>query len=140
MKLDVKTRQRRAMRGEIQEPFSKPDCVRRRSGQPSALTERRASTMATRRTVKKGIQAAWAGAAISCIDLHDASLARHAGACTGLALKARRPVRDDIGERSGLPTTAPLARSALSNDVRRRQGAARIGIPVPHVATRRHRA
>jgi deoxyribose-phosphate aldolase len=103
-----------------------------------SATERRASTLTTRRTVKKEYQAAWLIKAITCIDLTTLAGDDTAGRVHRLCAKAKRPVREDILEALGLadanittgavcvyPTMVPHAVKALRNS----------GIPVASVAT-----
>src|SRR5437868_13180248 len=66
-----------------------------------SAVERRAATMATRRTVKKQWQAAWLLRAITCIDLTTLSGDDTPGNVLRLCAKARRPVRQDILEALG---------------------------------------
>ena len=61
-----------------------------------SAVERRAATMATRRTVKKEWQAAWLLRAISCIDLTTLSGDDTPGNVVRLCAKAQHPVRADI--------------------------------------------
>lgn len=58
--------------------------------------ERRVATLAGRRTVKKGWQAAWQLKAVSCIDLTTLSGDDTPGRVRRLCAKARQPVRADI--------------------------------------------
>ncbi|OBZ95102.1 deoxyribose-phosphate aldolase [Pararhizobium polonicum] len=101
-------------------------------------SERRAASLATRRTVKKEYQAAWLVKAITCIDLTTLAGDDTEGRVKRLCAKARRPIRDDILEALGLadegittgaicvyPTMVPHAVKAL-------QGS---NIPVASVAT-----
>ncbi|MEJ5081350.1 deoxyribose-phosphate aldolase [Ochrobactrum sp. MYb379] len=103
-----------------------------------SASERRASTLAARRSIKKEYQAAWLVRAIQCIDLTTLAGDDTEGRVRRLCTKARRPVRDDILEALGLadagittgavcvyPTMVPYAVKAL-------QGS---GIPVASVAT-----
>lgn len=100
-------------------------------------TERRATTLLTRRSVKKEHQAAWLVNAIRCIDLTTLSGDDTADRVARLCAKARRPLADDIVAGLGLhempktgavcvyPTMVAAAKRALSNS----------GIPVASVAT-----
>ncbi|TPF74101.1 deoxyribose-phosphate aldolase [Brucella gallinifaecis] len=103
-----------------------------------SASERRASSLPTRRSIKKEYQAAWLVRAIQCIDLTTLAGDDTEGRVRRLCAKARRPVRDDILEALGLgdagittgavcvyPTMVPHAVKAL-------EGA---GIPVASVAT-----
>ncbi|MEO6607706.1 MAG: deoxyribose-phosphate aldolase [Aestuariivirga sp.] len=103
----------------------------------TSAAERRASTLATRRSVKKEYQAAWLVKALQCIDLTTLAGDDTPGRVHRLCAKARQPLRDDIVEKLGLakmpvvgavcvyPTMVPHAVKAL-------QGS---GIPVASVAT-----
>lgn len=64
--------------------------------------ERRAGTLAARRSVKKAYQAAWLVRAITCIDLTTLAGDDTPGRVRRLCAKARRPVREDILEALGL--------------------------------------
>lgn len=103
-----------------------------------SAAERRAGTLATRRTVKKQWQAAWLVRAIECIDLTTLAGDDTADRVRRLCAKARHPLRDDLVAHLGLadapptvgavcvyPTMVPHAVAALSNS----------GIPVASVAT-----
>ncbi|WP_421566480.1 deoxyribose-phosphate aldolase [Ochrobactrum sp. EDr1-4] len=103
-----------------------------------SASERRASTLAARRSIKKEYQAAWLVRAIQCIDLTTLAGDDTEGRVRRLCAKARRPVRDDILEALGLadagittgavcvyPTMVPHAVKALEGS----------GIPVASVAT-----
>lgn len=103
-----------------------------------SAVERRAATMATRRTVKKEWQAAWLLRAVTCLDLTTLSGDDTPGNVIRLCAKARRPVRQDIlealgVERLGLTVGAvcvyhnlvPVAVEALDGS----------GIPVAAVST-----
>ncbi len=61
-----------------------------------SAVERRAATLATRRTVKKDWQAAWLLKAITCIDLTTLAGDDTAGRVGRLCAKARQPVRPDL--------------------------------------------
>ncbi|MDR5826413.1 deoxyribose-phosphate aldolase [Caballeronia sp. LP006] len=63
---------------------------------------RRASTLGTRRAVKKDAQAAWLLKAITCIDLTTLSGDDTTARVERLCAKARRPVRDDLLEALGM--------------------------------------
>ena len=73
------------------------DLVRRLAANRSAI-ERRASTLGTRRSVKKEWQAAWLLRAVTMIDLTTLSGDDTPGRVARLAAKARRPIRDDVLE------------------------------------------
>jgi deoxyribose-phosphate aldolase len=67
-----------------------------------SASERRASTITARRSIKKEYQVAWQIKAITCIDLTTLSGDDTAGRVRRLCAKARRPVREDILEALGL--------------------------------------
>src|SRR5438874_1305773 len=67
-----------------------------------SAAERRASTLTTRRTVKKQWQAAWLLKAVSCIDLTTLSGDDTPGKVRRLCVKARHPVRGDLLEAMGV--------------------------------------
>ncbi|NLR97164.1 deoxyribose-phosphate aldolase [Rhizobium sp. P38BS-XIX] len=101
-----------------------------------SATERRASTLVTRRTVKKEWQAAWLLRAITCIDLTTLAGDDTQGRVQRLCAKAKAPIRTDLLGGLGLdrltvgavcvyPTMVPHAVKALGNS----------GIPVASVAT-----
>ncbi|WP_439800586.1 deoxyribose-phosphate aldolase [Shimia thalassica] len=71
------------------------DWVRRAQANTSAI-ERRAKTLAGRRSVKKDYQAAWLCRAISCIDLTTLSGDDTEGRVRRLCAKAHQPVRADL--------------------------------------------
>ncbi len=99
--------------------------------------ERRAATMATRRTVKKEWQAAWLLKAITCIDLTTLAGDDTAERVKRLCAKARMPVRADLIEALGLD--APITTGAVCvypTMVRPAVEALKgSGIPVASVAT-----
>ena len=103
-----------------------------------SATERRASTLATRRTVKKAYQAAWLVKAITCIDLTTLAGDDTAGRVRRLCAKARKPIRDDILEALGLAdaniTTGAVCvyPTMVGHAVKALEGS---GIPVASVAT-----
>ncbi len=66
-----------------------------------STVERRASTIPTRRTVKKEWQAAWLLRAITCLDLTTLAGDDTPGNVLRLCAKARRPVRQDLLEAMG---------------------------------------
>jgi deoxyribose-phosphate aldolase len=68
-----------------------------------SAVERRAATLAGRRTVKQDWQAAWLLRAISCIDLTTLSGDDTPGTVQRLCGKARQPVRADLLEALGVP-------------------------------------
>ncbi len=61
-----------------------------------SAVERRAATLATRRTVKKDWQAAWLLKAVSCLDLTTLAGDDTPGRVRRLCAKARQPVRQDL--------------------------------------------
>jgi len=67
-----------------------------------SAVERRAATLATRRTVKKDWQAAWLVKALQCTDLTTLAGDDTPGRVRRLCAKARRPMRADITEALGL--------------------------------------
>jgi deoxyribose-phosphate aldolase len=67
-----------------------------------SAVERRASTIPTRRTVKKEWQAAWLLRAITLIDLTTLAGDDTPGNVRRLCAKARRPIRDDIERALGV--------------------------------------
>src|SRR3954462_12470340 len=67
-----------------------------------SAVERRASTLTTRRTVKKEWQAAWLLRAITLMDLTTLSGDDTPGNVRRLCAKARNPVRDDLLESLGV--------------------------------------
>ncbi|WP_027802640.1 deoxyribose-phosphate aldolase [Paraburkholderia dilworthii] len=67
-----------------------------------SAVERRAATLATRRTVKKDAQAAWLLKAATCIDLTTLNGDDTEGRVRRLCAKARQPVRADILEALGM--------------------------------------
>jgi deoxyribose-phosphate aldolase len=102
-----------------------------------SAVERRASTMTTRRTVKKEWQAAWLVKAITCIDLTTLAGDDTPARVERLCAKARNPLRRDLVEALSLdhiptvgavcvyPTMVATAVKALAGT----------GIPVASVAT-----
>jgi deoxyribose-phosphate aldolase len=73
----------------------------------TSAAERRATTLATRRSVKKEYQAAWLVKALTCIDLTTLSGDDTEGRVQRLCAKARRPLRDDMVEKLGLSHSPP---------------------------------
>ena len=67
-----------------------------------SAVERRASTLAGRRSIKKEWQAAWLLKAISCIDLTTLAGDDTPGKVKRLCAKARQPVRQDILDELGV--------------------------------------
>src|SRR5689334_21972539 len=72
-----------------------------------SAAERRAATIVTRRSVKKEYQAAWLVKAVQCIDLTTLSGDDTPGRVRRLAMKARRPIREDIVAALGLADDPP---------------------------------
>jgi deoxyribose-phosphate aldolase len=103
-----------------------------------SASERRASTIATRRSVKKEYQAAWLVKAIQCIDLTTLAGDDTPGRVRRLAAKARRPLREDIVDALGLVDAPPTVGAVcvyptmVGPAVRALEGS---GIPVASVAT-----
>jgi len=103
----------------------------------SAL-ERRASTIGTRRTVKKDYQLAWLLKAITLIDLTTLNADDTAGRVERLCAKARHPLRSDIVEKLGvadlrvLPGAVCVYHSFVKTAVDALEGT---GIPVAAVST-----
>ncbi len=103
-----------------------------------SAAERRASTLSTRRTVKKQWQAAWLLKAISCMDLTTLSGDDTEGKVFRLCAKARHPVRTDLLAAMGVEdlgiTVAAVCvyPTMVGHAVRALEGS---GIPVASVAT-----
>jgi deoxyribose-phosphate aldolase len=103
-----------------------------------SAVERRAATLATRRSVKKEYQAAWLVKAITCIDLTTLAGDDTPGRVRRLAAKARRPVRSDIVAALGLSDAPPTVGAVcvyptmVGPAVKALAGS---GIPVASVAT-----
>ncbi len=103
-----------------------------------SASERRASSLPSRRSIKKEYQAAWLIRAIQCIDLTTLAGDDTEGRVRRLCAKARRPVRDDILEALGLSdaiiTTGAVCvyPTMVSHAVKALDGS---GIPVASVAT-----
>ena len=74
-----------------------------------SASERRASSLPSRRSIKKEYQAAWLVRAIQCIDLTTLAGDDTEGRVRRLCAKARRPVRDDILEALGLAVSSTIA-------------------------------
>lgn len=98
---------KRALNLDVAEPGRNPgmgldlDWVEAVRVNPSAV-ERRASTMATRRSLKKEWQSAWLVKAVSCIDLTTLSGDDTQDRVKRLCAKARQPVRQATLEKLGL--------------------------------------
>lgn len=103
-----------------------------------SAAERRAETLATRRTVKKAWQAAWLLRAVSCLDLTTLSGSDTEGRVRRLCAKARQPVRPDLLEALGaadLRLTAGAVcvyHAMIETAVKALEGS---GIPVAAVST-----
>jgi deoxyribose-phosphate aldolase len=101
-------------------------------------SERRASTLATRRTVKKEFQAGWLVKALQCIDLTTLSGDDTPGRVHRLCWKAKRPLRDDLVQALGLGDDPPMVAAVcvyplmVAPAVKVLEGS---GIPVASVAT-----
>jgi deoxyribose-phosphate aldolase len=103
----------------------------------TSAAERRASTLTTRRSVKKEYQAAWLVKALQCIDLTTLAGDDTPGRVHRLCAKARRPLRDDIVEKLGLAQMPMVGAvcvypTMVSHAVKALAGS---GIPVASVAT-----
>ncbi|MEO6610241.1 MAG: deoxyribose-phosphate aldolase [Paracoccaceae bacterium] len=103
----------------------------------TSAAERRASTLATRRSVKKEYQAGWLVKALQCIDLTTLAGDDTPGRVHRLCAKARQPLRDDIVEKLGLAKMPMVGAvcvypTMVSHAVKALQGS---GIPVASVAT-----
>ena len=100
--------------------------------------ERRAATLGARRSVKKEYQAAWLVKAVTCIDLTTLAGDDTPGRVHRLAMKARRPIRDDIVAALGLADAPPTVGAVcvyptmVAPAVKALEGS---GIPVASVAT-----
>ena len=103
-----------------------------------SAVERRAATMGTRRSVKKEYQAAWLVKALTCIDLTTLAGDDTPGRVHRLAMKARRPLRDDLVGALGLSDSPPTVGAVcvyptmVAPAVKALRGS---GIPVASVAT-----
>ena len=103
-----------------------------------SAVERRAATVGTRRSVKKEFQAAWLVKAITCVDLTTLSGDDTPGRVHRLAVKARRPLREDLVEALGLAEAPPKVGAVcvyptmVAPAVKALRGS---GIPVASVAT-----
>lgn len=104
----------------------------------TSAAERRATTLTTRRSVKKEYQAAWLVKALQCIDLTTLAGDDTAGRVHRLCAKAMRPLRDDIVEKLGLAVAPPKVGAVcvypamVPHAVKALRGS---GIPVASVAT-----
>jgi deoxyribose-phosphate aldolase len=101
-----------------------------------SAVERRASTLVTRRTVKKQWQAAWLLRAIADMDLTTLAGDDTPSNVRRLCAKARRPLRDDMAEALGVPNIHVAAICVYHNLVPVAVDALRgSGIPVAAVST-----
>jgi deoxyribose-phosphate aldolase len=104
----------------------------------TSAAERRTATLTTRRSVKKEYQAAWLVKAITVMDLTTLAGDDTAGRVHRLAMKARRPLREDLVEALGLGDAQPkvgalcVYPTMVGPAVRALRGS---GIPVASVAT-----
>lgn len=103
-----------------------------------SAAERRAATLGARRSVKKEYQAAWLVKAVTCIDLTTLAGDDTPGRVHRLAMKARRPIREDIVAALGLADSPPSVGAVcvyptmVAPAVKALAGS---GIPVASVAT-----
>ena len=103
-----------------------------------SAAERRASTLSTRRSVKREWQAAWLLKAITCIDLTTLSGDDTPGRVVRLCQKARRPVREDVLSALGMADMGLIVgavcvyHAMVPTAVRALEGS---GIPVAAVST-----
>ncbi len=103
-----------------------------------SAVDRRAATLASRRSMKKQYQAAWLVKAITCIDLTTLAGDDTPGRVRRLAAKARRPVRPDVVAALGLADAPPTVGAVcvyptmVATAVEALAGS---GIPVASVAT-----
>jgi len=102
-----------------------------------SAVERRASTLAKRRSVKKDWQAAWLLKAVTCMDLTTLSGDDTPGNVARLCIKARQPVRQDLLDQMGITRkitvgAACVYHNLVADAVRNLQGT---GIPVAAVST-----
>jgi deoxyribose-phosphate aldolase len=103
-----------------------------------SAVERRASTIGTRRSLKKEYQAAWLLRAVTCIDLTTLAGDDTPGNVQRLCQKAKRPVRRDILEALGVGdiniTTGAVCvyHNLIETAVKELEGS---GIPVAAVST-----
>ena len=103
----------------------------------TSAAERRATTLTSRRSVKKEFQAAWLVKALQCIDLTTLAGDDTQGRVHRLCAKAMRPLRDDIVEALGLAEMPKVGAvcvypSMVPHAVKVLEGS---GIPVASVAT-----
>lgn len=101
-----------------------------------SAVERRASTLGTRRSVKKNYQAAWLLRAVTCIDLTTLAGDDTAGNVQRLCSKALNPVRPDLLEELGMPGLTVGAVCVYHNmigDAKKALGDS--GLPIAAVST-----
>ena len=107
-------------------------------GVNASAVERRAATLATRRSVKKEYQAAWLVKALTCIDLTTLAGDDTPERVRRLCAKARRPLNDDLLDALGLVDAPPTVGAVcvyptmVAPAVRALESS---GIPVASVAT-----
>ena len=107
-------------------------------GVNTSAVERRAATLATRRSVKKEFQAAWLVRALTCIDLTTLAGDDTPERVRRLCAKAMRPLSDDLLHALGLtdapPTTGAVCvyPTMVGAAVKALEGS---GVPVASVAT-----
>jgi deoxyribose-phosphate aldolase len=107
-------------------------------GVNASAVERRAATLATRRSVKKEYQAAWLVKALTCIDLTTLAGDDTPGRARRLCAKARRPLSDellkalDIAELGVTVAAVCVYPTMVGPAVKALEGS---GIPVASVAT-----
>jgi deoxyribose-phosphate aldolase len=104
----------------------------------ASAVQRRAATLATRRSVKKEYQAAWLVRALQCIDLTTLSGDDTPGRVHRLCIKARRPLRDDLLQALGLEDAAPTVGAVCVYPTMVRPAVKALdgsGIPVASVAS-----
>ncbi|HEX4204569.1 MAG TPA: deoxyribose-phosphate aldolase [Ktedonobacteraceae bacterium] len=99
--------------------------------------ERRAATLATRRTVKKTWQAAWLLRAVTCIDLTALSGDDTVGNVRRLCAKARQPVRQELLTSLGFDDTLHVGAVCVYHNLIATavEALAGSGIPVAAVST-----
>jgi deoxyribose-phosphate aldolase len=103
-----------------------------------SASERRASSLTSRRSVKKEYQAAWLVKALQCIDLTTLAGDDTDARVQRLCAKARRPLRNDIVQALGLNDAPPQVGAVcvypmlVATAVKALSGS---GIPVASVAT-----
>ena len=102
----------------------------------TSAIERRANTLAARRSVKKDHQTGWLLRAISCMDLTTLAGDDTASRVKRLCEKAKQPVRPDILEALGAPKISTAAVCVYHDMVKTAVDAlAGTGIPVAAVST-----